>query len=672
MRNTMNGISSKAALTAVILASMTMGVNAAEPQVYNLAPVVVTATRTEESIQDVPAATEVITQKDFKQTGAYSVRSALRLAENLDLSEAGMAGNAVRIRGMDSTETLILIDGKRMAGEDASNTANVYELDRIPLSNVDRIEVVRGASSALYGSEAMGGVINIITKKPTEAGLTVGANVGTRENNNYYHYDLGQIGKFNGSFDANFSKVRQYSLNDSKDTVMFGPRQEFNFSGEYELSKDRGIGMDLGYMKEKLRNNYADANKGEVAKNRDRYQLYNDERKSVALDYHARTNASDFMIRAYYNRLDKDNDAFDRVKHVGNNYTELPYHVLDSFDRATYETYVLEAKDTTRISDAHRITVGGEYRKLKYDGTRLNANGKNPETIVIDGVTRTRSETDMAFHAFYVQDEWTPSDKWLIIPAVRYDYSDKYGSYVAPKIGATYQFSDHFRFKTNYGKGFRAPSLSQLYMDARPAGDSGPHIFGNPDLEPEKSLNWDAGIEGEWGKAFGKVSYFHNSVTNLIYVAGKPGSTSRLDQMYFNIHEATIQGVETEIGYHVNDHWTVKGTWNYLNAWNDSENIRLEDRSRQYGTVQLRYDTENPYGISGVFWYEYANDYFYKDSDTNNYITMGYYGLFNLSVRKSWGENLSAYVGVDNIFDREVPELYLGGRGWRTGVEWKF
>lgn len=666
MRNTMNGISSKAALTAVILASMTMGVNAAEPQVYNLAPVVVTATRTEESIQDVPAATEVITQKDFKQTGAYSVRSALRLAENLDLSEAGMTGNAVRIRGMDSTETLILIDGKRMAGEDASNTANVYELDRIPLSNVDRIEVVRGASSALYGSEAMGGVINIITKKPTEAGLTVGANVGTRENNNYYHYDLGQIGKFNGSFDANFSKVRQYSLNDSKDTVMFGPRQEFNFSGEYELSKDRGIGMDLGYMKEKLRSNYSDKYSGERPTRLDRYQLYNDERKSAALDYHAKTGASDFMIRAYYNQLDKDNDVYDRIK----SRKEYPTPQFNSFDRATYETYVLEAKDTTRISNAHRITVGGEYRKLKYNGTRLNTNGKNPETIVINGVTRTRSETDMAFHAFYVQDEWTPNDKWLIIPAVRYDYSDKYGSYVAPKVGATYQFSDHFRFKTNYGKGFRAPSLSQLYMDSTPMPTT--HIWGNPDLEPEKSLNWDAGLEGEWGKAFGKVTYFHNSVTDLIDTDPLPEEDGIKQVRYKNIHEATIQGVETEIGYHVNDHWTVKGTWNYLDAWNDSENIRLEDRSKYYGTVQLRYDTENPYGISGIFWYEYANDYFYKDSDTNNYITMGYYGLFNLSVRKSWGENLSAYVGVDNIFDREVPELYLGGRGWRTGVEWKF
>lgn len=666
MRNTMNGISSKAALTAVILASMTMGVNAAEPQVYNLAPVVVTATRTEESIKDVPAATEVITQKDFKQTGAYSVRSALRLAENLDLSEAGMTGNAVRIRGMDSTETLILIDGKRMAGEDASNTANVYELDRIPLSNVDRIEVVRGASSALYGSEAMGGVINIITKKPTEAGLTVGANVGTRENNNYYHYDLGQIGKFNGSFDANFSKVRQYSLNDSKDTVMFGPRQEFNFSGEYELSKDRGIGMDLGYMKEKLRSNYSDKYSGERPTRLDRYQLYNDERKSAALDYHAKTGASDFMIRAYYNQLDKDNDVYDRIK----SRKEYPTPQFNSFDRATYETYVLEAKDTTRISNAHRITVGGEYRKLKYNGTRLNTNGKNPETIVINGVTRTRSETDMAFHAFYVQDEWTPNDKWLIIPAVRYDYSDKYGSYVAPKVGATYQFSDHFRFKTNYGKGFRAPSLSQLYMDSTPMPTT--HIWGNPDLEPEKSLNWDAGLEGEWGKAFGKVTYFHNSVTDLIDTDPLPEEDGIKQVRYKNIHEATIQGVETEIGYHVNDHWTVKGTWNYLDAWNDSENIRLEDRSKYYGTVQLRYDTENPYGISGIFWYEYANDYFYKDSDTNNYITMGYYGLFNLSVRKSWGENLSAYVGVDNIFDREVPELYLGGRGWRTGVEWKF
>lgn len=214
---------SKAALTAAILTMICGGASAADVAMpaYTLDEVVVTATRTEESIKNVPVATEVITQEDMKRIGAQSVRSALRLANNLDLSEAGMAGNAVRIRGMNSAQTLILVDGKRMAGEDAKETANVYELDRLALSNVDRIEIVRGASSALYGTDAMGGVINIITKKPSEAGMTVGATTGTREQSNYYHYDMGQQGNFNASLNANFSKTRKFSLTNTDDTIMY-------------------------------------------------------------------------------------------------------------------------------------------------------------------------------------------------------------------------------------------------------------------------------------------------------------------------------------------------------------------------------------------------------------------------------------------------------------------
>lgn len=652
MKNTIDKVGcstlSKTALTAVILASMTMGVNAADTQVYSLDPVVVTATRTEESIKDVPASTEVVTQKDFKRVGAYSVRSALKLATNLDLAEAGMTGNAVRIRGMDSAQTLILVNGQRMAGEDAGETANVYELDRFNLSDVDRIEIVRGASSALYGSDAMGGVINIITKKPADAGMTVGAAVGTRENNNYYHYDLGQQGKFNGSFDANFSKIRKYSLTGDGNTALYGPRQNFNFDGEYTLSEGRSINANLGYMKEKLRGNYAD-NPGYGYKNR--YQLFNNERKSAGVAYQAKTGDSDFFIRAYYNQLNKDNDTSNNGK-------------FSNFDRAIYKTYVVEAQDTTRLSDEHRLTFGGDYRKLQYEGTRVK--GSNSHDVTVGGITKNMSTTEMTFYSAFVQDEWTPSEKWLIVPAIRYDHSDKYGSFTAPKVGVTYKFNDHFRFKTNYGKGFRAPSLSQLYMDAMPMGPMY-HILGNPDLKPEKSVDWDAGVEGEFGNAFGSITYFHNKVTDLIgsYTLSGSFQNPPLVSTYINVNKATLEGIEAELGYHLTNRWTLKGTWNYLDAKDDESNERIDGRARHYGTVQLLYDNEDPYGVSGIFWYQYANSYLFDGKDYD-------YNLFNISVNKKWGDRLSAYVGLDNIFNKELPDIYIAGRTWRAGVEWKF
>lgn len=130
---------------------------ASEPEEFNLDTVLVTATRTPMTEKQIPQAVQVITAKDIENLGAANVTDALQLAANVNLSKAGMTGNQVSIRGMDTAHTLILIDGKRMAAEDANSTANVYELNRVNVSDIERIEIVRGNGSALYGSDALGG-----------------------------------------------------------------------------------------------------------------------------------------------------------------------------------------------------------------------------------------------------------------------------------------------------------------------------------------------------------------------------------------------------------------------------------------------------------------------------------------------------------------------------------
>ena len=153
--------------------------------------VVVTASKRAETIKNSPAAVQVITQADMKRLGADTVESALQLADNINLSEAGMTGNQVMIRGMESRHSLVLVNGRRLAGEDASNTTNVYTLRRINLDQVDRIEIVRGSSSALYGSDAMGGIINIITKQPTHMSQSFGVSSGTKHEQAHYTFNSG-------------------------------------------------------------------------------------------------------------------------------------------------------------------------------------------------------------------------------------------------------------------------------------------------------------------------------------------------------------------------------------------------------------------------------------------------------------------------------------------------
>ena len=162
---------------------------------YQWDELVVTATRTALAASQVPMATQVITRKDMARMGAYNVRDALQFAVGVDVLEAGMTGHQVQIRGMDTNKTLVLVDGRRQAGEDSPEAMNAYALSRLNLANVERIEIIRGAGSALYGSDVMGGVVNIITRKGATRGGYAGVRLGGRENAQYGGASTGRQGK---------------------------------------------------------------------------------------------------------------------------------------------------------------------------------------------------------------------------------------------------------------------------------------------------------------------------------------------------------------------------------------------------------------------------------------------------------------------------------------------
>ena len=241
----------KSYMTGIILAAMAMpayaaaaGTAQADTQNLLSKDVVVTATRTEAEVKTVPNTVEVITAEDIQKLGATDVYSALRLADNIQIMNTSTGfGHRVSMRGMASNQTLILINGQRTAIEDTATTQNLLALDRINVNTIERIEIVRGAASAQYGSDALAGVINIITKKSTgKPSVTVGATTGTTNMQNYYHIDLGKQGKFSGVFDMDFSKDRQWTEHNVSGLPiknLQGPKQNYRFSGTYELGKDK-------------------------------------------------------------------------------------------------------------------------------------------------------------------------------------------------------------------------------------------------------------------------------------------------------------------------------------------------------------------------------------------------------------------------------------------------
>lgn len=634
--------------------------------------VVVTATRTQEEVKAVPQTVEVITKEDIEQLGATDVYSALRLAANVDVTSAGMAGHNVMIRGMSTNHTLILIDGKRFAGEDTSATQNVYALGRLSLSNIERIEIVRGSASAQYGSDALGGVINIITKKSKEPSVMVGLSTGSEAINNYYHIDFGKQGNFSSTFDMRFSDVRKNMQAGDEGSNYYGPIQDFNFAGTWDLGNDKEIDLTLGYYNEHTKADYADkyTSTGVFQTSKDKKEWYDYRRYDYSLGYSGKTDNSDYMIRTFYSRLDKENNLYN----YRNNFPGLMENILGSmypkydWDKSTYTLWGIEGKNTVQLSDNHLLTFGGEYRQNKVEGTRLSDGGDNVHQVSQSGngimSNKYYSDKEINTWAGYIQDEWQVNDKLLVIPSVRYDHDSSFGGEVTPKIGATYFISDNSRIKANWGKGFKAPTISELYMAMhRAMGGQTVNVYGNSDLKPEKSTSWDISFEAEKDNNFGKLTYFNNDVKNLITT--KQIGSSYYDQRYINVDEAEIDGVEMEIGRNLDDKWTIKATSNWLDATDKVSGDRLDNRARNMTTLQLLYDDHDDWGYSAILWQQWTNKYHYDDNDYN-------FNTTNFVLNKKFGEGNRVYAGVDNIFDKKISDIGLDGMIWRLGAEWTF
>ena len=665
-----------AVLSAAVLAGMAMPVWAAEATaadaVVQTKDVIVTATKTEAEVQAVPQAVEVITQEDIQRTGANDVLTALSLANNLNLSRAGMTGNAVSLRGMSTNHTLILVDGKRYAGEDTDVTTNVYALQRLNVSDIDRIEIVRGPSSSLYGSEAMGGVINVITKTPEQAGGTVGVVTGTRNTAEYFNVSTGKHGRWSAAVDGRFDKQRSINryahsvsstaVTDGYDRSMYGMRRTFHGGAVYnfENANKNKLRFDIDYMDEDLRSDYADTKRadGKLYYNKNKHEWYHNEQKGFSVEYTGKTNRNEYQFRTYYNQLEKHSNLVNErafPSPMMENRLGSIYPKAD-MDYAKYNTWVTEAKNTMYIGDHHNLTFGGEYRRLEYEGTRLGGS--------TTGLNKKISAKDVDSYAGYIEDLWQVNDKLLLIPSVRLEHNSQFGSEATPKIGATYNINNHWRFKANYGKGYKAPTLSELYMVMnRAMGVATVHVEGNPNLQPEKTYSYDFSIEADKGANFGKLTYFNNKVSNLIDTESTQ-SGNKYWSKYINVGKAQINGVELEIGRHLNDRWTIKATHNYLDAVNKVTGTRLNNRAQNMTTFQLMYDDHKEDGISAVLWDQFASRYRYSDED---YI----YNTLNFSINKKWTKDFSTYAGIDNILNKKVDDLYIDGRMWRVGAEWK-
>ena len=474
---------------AVIFSAAWSIVAFAEEADVKLQEVVVTATKTEKDPKDVTQSVTVITADEIKKSGATNAAEVVRKAAGVSVQEYGPRGSVgqVTVRGAGSAQVLVLLDGRRLN----SARSGGYNLTDLPvaLDDIERIELVRGPSSALYGADAVGGVVNIITKRPVKNESRI---TGVAGSHGYDALSVNNSGRSGGLF---------YSLSAGRETSdgyrVNSDLAQRSVGGKlgYELGKESSLSLNVNYLGKEL------GVPGSLTWQTPFARQWT--RDTVAgLEYKTRFSRElDMKVTGYYNRETlRYIDFPDASKHKG---------VTDGAD----------VQFNWLAGSWNTVTVGVEARG---------------DSVV---------STDAGTHATRLmagdfQDELSLGGSLIIVLGGRYDSHSVYGDQVNPRASARYLISGTGTvIRTSAGRSFRAPTLNNLYWS-----DAWGNI-GNPDLRPETAKEYEAGIEQPLGKGSSmKVTGFNRKVKDLIdWQEYAPFQYTPV-----NIGRATIKGIEAE------------------------------------------------------------------------------------------------------------------------------
>lgn len=590
-----------------------------------LEQLVVTATMTEKEIEKAPGSIEIISEQEILEMNAETLAEALEEASNLLVVTAEGKQKAARIRGTESIHSLVLIDGRRLT----SGFKGLVDLEHIPVDMIARIEVVRGPASALYGSDALGGVINIITKRPPEdLSMGVTGQYGQRTYSDQ-HDERGRafIGNSWGRFGFLLAGGLQEKDYYDRDGVAPNDGDDISLrslAGRFSFDINDAHGLLAGF--EHIYKNDIGLR---YQQQLDRKWDHVDERTNYFLQYNGNISPLfKLMLRANHS---------DQKNHTN---LDPPTSTVDEEEKSDLDQ--LEGR-FTGIIGKHLLTFGTEYR----------------DTGLEEG---SGIEHDVENLSFYAQDEYQIFDPLYLVFGVRLDDHSEFGSEWTPRTSLVYNMFDNLRLKASYGTGFRAPSISELFITSyRSQGKS---IYEpNPDLEPETSKSYEIGLEGEYKRFRGRIMAFKNEIEDLIdavyYRSVGSGKKTEYYYRYQNISKVNISGVEFGWNLDMSHGFLLSGNLAYLDTEDEETGEELEGRPDFKGSVKLGYN-HLPLGIHANIRVNYIGERYYASGDKDDLTVMDCY------FSKKMSDRVKMFAGVDNIFNsggdegREPTLFYCG------------
>jgi len=629
---------------------------AEDGDVTKLSNVVVTATKYETSVRDIPASVTVITSEEIENRNLPNsdIGDVLSSVAGITLRRAYSPFPAYpNIRGVGSDATVVLVNGI---------PTNWEITQAIPPENIERIEIVRGPASALYGANATGGVVNIITKEGKEGfKSTVSAGAGSSDTHRFSATANGRINKFG-----------------------------FSLAGNYEESNGRNV----------VRNN--------VSSSRHMIDECDYDKRAFSLNTDHRL-SDNSKLSVFYNF---HNNKYTRGRpNHGGDWDRHFAHLI--YDQRMGERFAFKGSLGYRYDDLlHRFDGGGtdyaekqrrftDYRETPFE-LQLSGDIGLENTITV-GFFYNRQETDQDYRssttgaytkenkykvrtgAGYIQDVWKPLDSLIITAGIRYDewknFDNIFSNYTdpqpgdrtdddwSPKLGVRYNFTDETSIWGNYGMGFKPPTPRQLYDDTTWGGDQ---RVANPNLKSEETESYELGLEHWFGDAVNaKVTGFYNITDDKIL------SWFSADDVWINrnIGRTKSYGTELDVTMHLFQHWLVSAnyTWNKAKIDKNPSDPDQEDNWLPFSpehkaNLGITYGIEDNFTASVFARYlddQHTNDdnIKYTSSGEERYMEESF--VVDLKATKHFrmkrgcmtGIDLSA--SVDNVFDEEYRTFYI-------------
>jgi outer membrane receptor for ferrienterochelin and colicins len=596
--------------------------------------IVITGTRSEHPLDEAPILVEVVRREQIEASGAETAAQALAQRPGLWL-ERGIGGTRVTMQGLGPEYVLILVDGQRQIGR----VDGTLDLDRLGVGDLEQIEVVRGPSSALYGADAIGGVINLITRDPTEPEAALSARHDSRGASGARGRVAGAAGSWFGAASGEWRDAPAFDRTPDEPSTTISAYRDLRASGRAGHRRGEGLRLELAadYLRRDLEGVDALAS-GAIFDRRNRSEVAGGRATARARLSDTTTLRGSLGAGLYRDQFVND---------------QRGSAALDE-DQDTREGLLESAVQLdSAIADGHYAIAGIEAQRETISSPRLATGDAERWRI-----------------AGFGQDEWWLGEdrQIVLVPAARVDHDSQFGTHATPRLAARWALASDLAARASVGLGFRAPGFRELYLQFENPG-AGYVVEGNPGLGPETSESVQLGAEWQAHRVLWLALHgFWNEIDDLISAVsdndGSAGGPRRFS--YANIGHARTRGVETMVALR-RGRFAAEIGWAFTRADNLDAGRPLEGVPRQRLTAALRF-ADRRRGVDGSVEGSVTGPrpYFTGDDEASRT-----YSEPRLEVRARAAKTfawLTTFVGVDNLldvgddaFDPLAPRTFYGG-----------